>query len=278
MSPTAQQRHHFDVLGFLPLRGSIPAAELKGLKKEFRRAMGPKSRYREGPEQTISRFLMDEDTPKLGGLADDPRFVELAEALLGRPVICVQVVGYYYMGATPWHSDNYDLEYDGVKFAIYLDRLDGSSGALRLLPGSHRNPLWQQSSLGYDTEAAFGVPPEELPAHVFESSPGDVIAFQHAIWHASFHGGRCRRMVEVNYYADPRTPEAIRGFEIQMQRNHSTSSLSGRQMYPRYWRESSSRRHRAWIARLRELGLLETPGVEPLGRRDRGARGGKRLK
>jgi len=263
---TEQQRRYFQTFGFPTLRRHLSAAEMVRIDDEFSSAMRatlPSKSTHDG-RSNLNRLLMDADTPLLASLADDQRFADTAEQLLPTGAICVQVAGYFYMGATRWHSDNYNLGYSGVKFVIYLDPLDGASGALRVLPGSHRNPLWQDSWLTHETEAVFGVRPDEMPAHVCETKPGDVVAFQHALWHASFHGGAFRRMLEINYYADPATPEAVRSFAIQMRRNHTPSAERGQHLYPRSWRSSTKPRHRAWIARLQELDALETPGVPPL--------------
>jgi hypothetical protein len=98
-----------------------------------------------------------------------------------------------------------------VRFAAYLDRLEARTGALRLLPGSHRQPLRgaakafdRQVSRQRDDEIVAVV--ERLPAYVCDSEPGDVIAFDLRLYHASVHG-RDRRLWTVTYYRDPEDPE-----------------------------------------------------------------------
>ncbi len=49
-----------------------------------------------------------------------------------------------YIGDTRWHPDHrVDPTEDcyGIKFAFYLDAVGPDTGALRLVPGSHKNPL-----------------------------------------------------------------------------------------------------------------------------------------
>lgn len=262
MKITDEQRAFFDTFGFVIFRKIFPAREMARISSAFDRAMQGlriSGRIERDVRAHPSRLFMDADMPLLASLADDQRFAGVAEQLLGRPVICIQVAGHYYMADTPWHSDDSDLGHTGVKFSIYLDRLDAKSGALRLLPGSHRNPMWQRAQLTHDTKRVFGVRPQDVPFYPFESSPGDVLAFQHPLWHASFHGAPHRRMLEVNFYGDPVTKTELRAFRMQMQRNHGPSGALGRQMYPPYWRSVRNARHRRWIRRLKELGVLDTP-------------------
>lgn len=262
MKITPQQRNFFHAFGFLVLRRHLSPAEMSRTRVEFdaamcglREASRPDLRIVDHP----NRFLMDGDAPSIVSLAGDERFAGVAELLLARPALCVQVVGHYFIGDTEWHTDNAGLGYEGVKFAVYLDPLHAGNGALRVLPGSHRNPLWQEAGLTHDTNAVFGVRPDRLPAYVFETRPGDALAFAHPLWHASFHGGPYRRMLELNYYADPVTPAERNAFRTQMHANHGPSAILGRQMYPAHWRSIRNTRHRRWIRRLRELNLLETP-------------------
>lgn len=267
-SVSEAQRNHFDAFGFLCLRRYLSAAELDAVGREFDAAMAG---VEAPPGENRSRILMSGDTPRLTALAEDRRFATAAEDLLGRRAICVQVAGYQFMGDTRWHSDNYDLLYDGVKFCLYLDRLTTSSGALRVLPGSHRNPLWQESGLVGDTTRRFGVAPQDMPAAAIETRPGDVVAFRHALWHASFHGADFRRMVEINFYADPDTDEEEVAFRLQMRRNHSPSAHLGRQLYSAFWRTVDREPRRRWVSRLREIGVLDTPGAPPVEAESTGA-------
>jgi hypothetical protein len=124
-----------------------------------------------------------------------------------------------YLRPTEWHPDTGHLSRRGIKFAFYLQPLDECSGALRLIPGSHKAPLHsdirkislRESNKG--TIDAEGLAVEEMPAYVARSQPEDVIAFDNRIWHASWGGKPGRRMCSVGYFASPESPdekEAIR--------------------------------------------------------------------
>ena len=161
------------------------------------------------------------------------------------------------VGDTRWHPDTASLDYRGIKFCIYPDRLGRGTGALRVIPGSHREPL--HGMIARDPGEAYGIPPEELPAHVFESEPGDVLAFDVGAWHASFGGAPGRRQGVIVYYEDPETPAATEAVVAQMRGNHQIFAGRKRRMYGDHWRSLPGKRRQRWLRRLDELGVLDTP-------------------
>ena len=73
-------------------------------------------------------------------LLDDERITGLAAGLLGESYQYWNSDGNYYSGDTPWHSDTaWPEPIRFYKMAIYLDRMTRDSGALRVIPGSHRH-------------------------------------------------------------------------------------------------------------------------------------------
>jgi hypothetical protein len=81
----------------------------------------------------------------LAALLDDPRIDGIFTSLLGEDYNYLGSDGNYYVGDTGWHSDT---DWSGrmrgkpprifYKLALYLDPVTGDSGALRVIPGSHR--------------------------------------------------------------------------------------------------------------------------------------------
>src|SRR5262249_35930230 len=61
----------------------------------------------------------------------------VATTLLGGPVLPTRAKGVLYGGDTPWHADS-AFAVASVGFAAYLEPLRAETGALRVLPGSHR--------------------------------------------------------------------------------------------------------------------------------------------
>ena len=69
-----------------------------------------------------------------------------------------------------------------IKIALYLDPVTGETGALRVIPGSHRpgdtyaDFLQEQIR---ESDSLWGVEGRDLPAYALESEPGDVVCFNH---------------------------------------------------------------------------------------------------
>ena len=128
---TDRQVAQFDAFGFCVLRGVLGAGELDTARAEFdiglaRAAAGTERR---GIRKQLNWSNLGPDTPFLGLLLEDARFVGAAERFYGQ-----QVIGYYANAnsfdgdRTEWHPDTSTLIRRGVKFAFYLQPLDEHSG------------------------------------------------------------------------------------------------------------------------------------------------------
>ena len=265
MALTQQQLSHFNTFGFLIFRQLFSPEEVRVISREVDTGLDaflPNNTLHD----RIKRHgdsLMDANTPFIASLIDDPRFADVAEQLLDKAVIPVATDANYFVGDTGWHVDNPSFDYAGVRFISYLEPLDAKTGSLRVIPGSHREPF--HSQIKRDTQPVFGVQPDELPAFVFSSQPGDVLAFNYWIWHAAFGGSDHRRMFGAVYYEDPQVPAALKGIQANfsgIHHRHSQRSYGGHAVYPKYWRSLDNPRHQRWVRRMDELGILETPGFE----------------
>ena len=140
-------------------------------------------------------------------LLEDGRLLDLARYLLGPETSCTISCANLYNCNVHWHDDAIVKPAEGrnLHTLIYLDPLDGCSGALRVIPGSHhRGPFAQtlRRELAGAEEPlpeAFGVRADEVPAVVLDVVPGDLILIDFDLLHASFHGGVGRRMVSVAF-------------------------------------------------------------------------------
>ncbi len=258
MQATEQQVNHFRTFGFVIFRQLFTPDELKLYMEEFDRGLDlwlPDGQH--DRQKRHYALFTHGHTPFIASLHDDPRFADAAEELYGKPMIGVTVNGNYYVGDTQWHPDNNALEYSGVKFAIYLEPLNALNGALRLIPGSHRDPL--ASELAKDPQAKFGVRPEDVPCFPFETQPGDVLAFNLGCWHASFGGNDHRRMGVIIYYEDPKTPEteALAKQKIEGSKRNAAEKYGQMEWFPEAWREAKDPRHQYWVRRLGQLGVLD---------------------
>jgi ectoine hydroxylase-related dioxygenase (phytanoyl-CoA dioxygenase family) len=154
-----------------------------------------------------------ERSEKLNWLQHDARLTDLARALLGDDFFYVGSVGNVFNSYIYWHSDYFRSAVPGetrLKMSFYLEDLDGSSGALRVIPGT--NHLGTYRDLLYDENRAvdpdhleklFGMPEDQLPHLALASKPGDVVVFNNMTLHANFHGRPNRRMFSVQF-AQPR--------------------------------------------------------------------------
>lgn len=140
---------------------------------------------------------------RLSSLLDDPRILGIAKALLGDDFNYMGSDGNFYVGDTGWHSDGGHKLEDPmhIKLAFYLDPLTRDTGALRVIPGSHlfgdnyADALSQQVR---KSEELWGMNGTEVPAAVLETTPGDLVLFNHNAKHAAFGGGTRRRMFTIN--------------------------------------------------------------------------------
>ena len=117
----------------------------------------------------------------------------LARQMLGRAVVPFRAKGAVYSHETSWHRDT-DLDIAAVSLLAYLDPLDAETGALRVLPGSHR-----ESEAGPRIE-------DGLQAEVLSTQPGDLIVLNERTRHSSA-GGATRRQWRADYVAIPGTPQ-----------------------------------------------------------------------
>jgi hypothetical protein len=188
---TASDLGRFRRDGFVVLHQCFdPAPLAREVANAFADAFADSSAGNVSREAAITfRYLpmMSEHTPVSLALLD--HFISAAEQLIGGAVIPVRAKAVEYHGASSWHRDS-DLAVASAGFACYLEPLTAATGALRVVPGSHR---------------AREVPTSEdanRRAVAVETVPGDVIVFDEHLLHAS-HGGLVRRQWRVDYVRRP---------------------------------------------------------------------------
>ena len=138
----------------------------------------------------------------LSSLLDDPRIDGILGSLLGDDYVYLGSDGNYYVGDTGWHSDGgWPRPIVYYKIAFYLDRLTRDSGAIRVIPGSHRYGEGYAEALQAgvrESEEAWGVSGDQVPAVAVETAPGDVVVFHQGTKHSAWGGGDRRRMFTLN--------------------------------------------------------------------------------
>jgi len=142
--------------------------------------------------------MMTERTPVSLSLLD--RCAELAVALLDVPVLPVRAKCVQYAGDTAWHADS-ERDLASIGFAAYLEPLGADNGALRVLPGSHCSDF-AHALRSYPVAQDVGA----VPGFALRTEPGDLIALDEHLHHASA-GGAARRQWRVDYVIDPLDPQ-----------------------------------------------------------------------
>ena len=253
----------FRTFGYVVLKQLFTNEELALIDREFANAM--EEQYPHRPyDGTVRHWtpMMDEATPFFGSLLEDPRFMTIAMQLYGEDALGIIVDANRYTGDTRWHRDTHTVLQYGVKFAFYLDPVDGESGARRVIPSTHRLPD--------NTDFADRVKPlaiGEVPACALRSEPGDVVAFDLRLWHSSLGGGEDRRMCTVVYYGNPKSEaeeEALRDLGEKIPKfSLEQFDCKRRYLYSSQWLSNpgGNRDRQRWIERLREIGFLNPPGM-----------------
>jgi hypothetical protein len=272
---TTAQAGHFATFGFAVLRGFL-ADRAVGLRAEADAAI--RDAYAATYDERIIDGISGHYLPMAARrtsvsaslVCDDPRFIDAAQQLLGGQVMPECPEGVLYFAEAGWHTDD-GIGVQGVKFAAYFDELTATSGALRLVPGSHHPEQSarlaacerRQPRVGTDAEAA--AYRASIPGYVASTVPGDVIAFDLHTWHASF-GGRDRLAWTM---ACQRCPQASDERDRTLRSVHDSFEQAfrgfDRHRYP-IWRDwldgaAAHPRRAEVIGRMRQAGVLDLPGA-----------------
>src|SRR5262249_52352241 len=127
---------HFRTFGFVVIRqffdAPLIAAEIDQVMQH-----GRKSSELSPNAQIHFQYvpMMTAQTPASLELLD--RTETIASTLFDSPVLPTRAKGVRYSGNTAWHTDS-DLPIASLGVVAYLESLGEESGALRVLPGSHR--------------------------------------------------------------------------------------------------------------------------------------------
>ena len=206
MQLTPQQIDFFHTFGYLGLSSLLSdrSEEITAAFEEIwaQNGGGHNGQPHNGQARScIVPFIDQHET--LCSLLDDSRILGIAEPLLGADFNYMGSDGNYYVGDTGWHSDGWKKATDPthLKIAFYLDPLTRDSGALRVIPGSHRQgePYadWLQEKVK-GSQDEWAIASADVPAMALETQPGDVVCFNHNTKHAAFGGSKRRRMFTIN--------------------------------------------------------------------------------
>jgi hypothetical protein len=213
MELSNQQKHFFETFGFIALPGLL-ADDVEWISAEFEQVFAQRGVVHDGTKRSCIVPFIDQ-RERLCTLLDHPHLQMLIGGLLGEDFNYVGGDGNYYSGDTNWHSDGFHRVGKFLKVAIYLDPLGPETGCLRVIPGTHRLDLeqnWEARKAGQSREL-WGIEQRQVPALPLPIQPGDVVAFNHNLMHASFGGSTRRRMFTLNCCRHCETSEEIQDLE-----------------------------------------------------------------
>ena len=203
---TPQQLAQFDTFGYLGFPG-LRADKADAIIDAFGAVWdmhggGHNGKPHDGKARSVVVQFLDQ-SEYLCTLLDDPRIHDIAASILGDDFNYMGSDGNFYVGDTRWHSDGYGgrggLKH--IKIAFYLDPLTRDTGALRVIPGSHRIGDVFSEQLQRDaakSEDIWGISGNQVPALALETQLGDVLVFNHDIKHSAWGGSTHRRMFTMN--------------------------------------------------------------------------------
>lgn len=213
MKLSQEQIHFFETFGYLVMPGLL-ADEIGWITEEFEAVFRDRSVVHDGTKRsTVVPFI--DQRARLCTLLDHPKVEGLIASLLGDDFNYVGGDGNFYSGDTPWHSDGFHHVGKFVKVALYLDPVKAESGCLRVIPGSQRIDLYDKwpARQARQSQELWGLDQRAVPAIALESQPGDVVAFNHNLMHASFGGSTRRRMFTLNNCAHCTSEAEIQDLE-----------------------------------------------------------------
>ena len=207
---SAQELARMDLFGYLVFPGLL-TDRIERITAEFEATFALQGGHYGKPHDGTARSCIlpfIDQTEYLASLIDDPRIDGIFTSLLGDDYNYLGSDGNFYVGSTGWHSDT---DWSGrsrgkpprifYKMALYLDPVTANTGALRVIPGSHRYPDSFAQDLQtalLNPQAALGLTGDLVPAIALESHPGDVVVFNQTTKHSSWGGNSRRRMFTIN--------------------------------------------------------------------------------
>jgi ectoine hydroxylase-related dioxygenase (phytanoyl-CoA dioxygenase family) len=210
---TPQEKAFFEAFGYLRIKGLFArdiAEIIQGFEDVFTDEGHPRVETFEALHGRERRMIIPQFVTKssrLSPLLDDPRVIGIVTSLLGPDYEYAESDGNLFDCESSWHSDMYNapLRLQHVKVSFYLDTLRADSGAIRVIPGTQffsesfgktvRRKLHDPDRI----EEEFGVAGHEIPSVALETDPGDVVVWDFRTVHASYGGGRRRRLFSINF-------------------------------------------------------------------------------
>ena len=219
---TEQQQTHYHTFGFLLTPGLLSQQEMHEVTQLADEIWAENEEQEKNEERRYPGFI--ERRKGLHSLVSDERIYRSVEILLGADLIWVGSEGNISnRREVNWHPDRKyyrngeeeRINFGQIKIMIYLDEVRRDSGCLRVIPGSHRMPM-HRNLKKLEVEPGnrpFGIHGADIPCVALETNPGDIIFFNHCLWHAAYGGGEGRRYIALKFAVRPREEDELKSLE-----------------------------------------------------------------
>ena len=212
---TPEQKATFDTFGFIYLPKQFSVKEMETLTREANKLFEEHRDGRSfGEDQHIQEFM--EKSPVLIGFLEHDRIWCTVQTLLGPRFLWNGSEGNVTVRSEHrWHTDRPNEPHATTySFHLYLDPVRADTGCLRVIPGSHRPPLHDtlfpiNAQKLDSTLTTYGLSGPDMPCHVLESDPGDVVFFHQKIYHGVYDAQPGRRYLKLRFVRWPETDEQI---------------------------------------------------------------------
>ncbi len=220
---TEGQVAHFNTFGFLLLKQVYSPAEMEAITREFEGLIEKGEANPKQAERGVTNVTsIIEMSPRLTELAIDDRIYGTIEQLLEPGFIWSGSEGQRGRVFASWHADRPGMEelfYTRIKVHLYLDATTKDTCALRVIPGSQRSPyhdllqplIHYHFNLNEENDNTsphpFGIKGPDMPCHVVESNPGDIVFFNQSVMHAVYGELVNKRRYIALKFADKPTTE-----------------------------------------------------------------------
>lgn len=244
---TVEEYIHYQREGYLVVRGLVPREEVATMRDYamdiLEGRVNPPGVQPPPPgastDQLIQRFsrihMLHRVDARHERFLMHPRVLDVQEAINGPDVLCLQTMLFFNapgMGGQGWHQDSYYITTypDTLNGAwLALDPADEENGCLWVIPGSHAEPIYPDTSRGslMHAQGAFrDLEPVENVSHLDDAvntlsrvvakypppipvplEPGDVLFFHGHLLHRSYPNrsqNRWRRAF-VSHYCNARS-------------------------------------------------------------------------
>lgn len=199
---SAEQKRFFETFGYLVFPGLF-AGEIQRIKAEFDHLLEAHKKdvidWKHQAHRNYMRLALPQFIDRseyLSGFIDDPRVKHIFTGLLGDDFDYRGSDANVFEHSTVWHSDTYGalFKYLNVKLVFYLDEIDENTGCFRMIPGSHHFGDRYSGALGKFLEGGdsfrkdLGLDDIDIPCVAVPTKPGDVVAFDFRLKHATCYG------------------------------------------------------------------------------------------